>query len=991
MIRRRAFLKSASSLPFVLMTSSITAIPVRKLPQPDRVPDAVKAYQWPRRPLTQPIFEHSMACRYQKKAVTASRTIDDMERNLPWHMDGPGLLEYTTDRAKSGRRSMRLTMQARDEAWIQSHRRPDGSFEGGLFGGFTSVNLQFAAAQDWSTFNRISLWVYVHPSDAPNFQLMIRFVDRGDYSGYPLSLDRTHWQHALKAGEWNHVVWEIPELKRDEVVSFSICHFVRGILPGMDREVVYDIDDIQLQHVQVEPYAGWSVPAGKIALNHVGYLPLDQKRAILSGLTAATFDVLSADGKHKIASLPVRHERTAKGDFALLDFSSVQAPGRYILRAGDSSTQPFEISDRLWSGPLEKNFNYWYAVRCGIDVPGVHFAAHYDVTATYDGVTKVINGGWYDAGDTFQMTSRTHDILLGMLALYEQMDGKLPTSEFTARVLEELRWGLCWALHVRFGHGIRCAGFQTRFYSDNIRGNADDVTGSVSFDAGENLHFAAVGSAAARILRGSDPLLADRCLAAAREDYDATHPKLPDLASVPRAEVAWGAMAAIELFGLTGESVYARDAKAFGAVLLASQERSFVGGKSITGYFYENGQRKAVAHEAHTSAEEAPLVALSKLCRAFPDDSAWADWYAAGLIYGEYFAKSGAALSAPFFHLPNSVYAEGEADALVRDGMLEQISPDVFAMRKEQVLEQIRGGTLVSTTLRLRTFPVWSRMTGVNSAPVHFRGSTQVQLAATVAVAATAGLRQNSELERLARAQLDWVFGGNPLSQSMMFGEGYDFQSHWVGCFTEIVGSLPVGIDARADDTPYYPAANTPTFKEQWGLCSGKFLWAMSYLALPARVTGYAKERTIFRDTAGRITDVPSGVYAVNLPAGRYEVRCGSLVRSISLIGGTNRSLDLDPANAIMIVAQHELQGRKVNFTLQCTGAGAHVIDLRASNINLEKFQSGIDFSSNISQIVKISGELKNVDMPWVLIIIPDDKTEEFVECFGDISDGRWK
>src|ERR1039458_4213321 len=108
---------------------------------------------WPRRPLMEASDQNSLYSRYLSKQVYESMVVDDMETDRPWSVYGIGTMAYTSERAKSGKRSLRFRTNKRDDAYIRDNRK-DGSFVG-VQGGYAGMRLKLEQPQDWSRFNRI--------------------------------------------------------------------------------------------------------------------------------------------------------------------------------------------------------------------------------------------------------------------------------------------------------------------------------------------------------------------------------------------------------------------------------------------------------------------------------------------------------------------------------------------------------------------------------------------------------------------------------------------------------------------------------------------------------------------------------------------------------------------------------------------------------------------------------------------------------------------
>ena len=143
--------------------------------------------------------------------------------------------------------------------------------------------------------------------------------------------------------------------------------------------------------------------------------------------------------------------------------------------------------------------------------------------------------------------------------------------------------------------------------------------------------------------------------------------------------------------------------------------------------------------------------------------------------------------------------------------------------------EQVLNGVKVGEHHYVRLFPVW----------FEFRGNHGTVLTQAKAISAAAHLRGNFELASLAQQQLQWVVGRNPFVQSTMWGEGYDYAPQYTAMSGDIVGSLPVGIQAhRNADQPYWPAENCHNWKEVWVHPVARWFCLMRDLAGPAQISG---------------------------------------------------------------------------------------------------------------------------------------------------------
>ena len=157
-------------------------------------------------------------------------------------------------------------------------------------------------------------------------------------------------------------------------------------------------------------------------------------------------------------------------------------------------------------------------------------------------------------------------------------------------------------------------------------------------------------------------------------------------------------------------------------------------------------------------------------------------------------------------------------------------SPITPEAARATALRMFDEGTHLHPDYRLRAFPLW---------PDHiFHGNTNIQLTVAAGLTAAMHLRNQPDLQTLVARQLQWVFGGNPFAQSLMYGEGYDFQPQFMVALPDIVGAVPVGINSLHNDAPFWSTVSQFTFKEMWIVPTSRLLQTLAAIAVPARVQG---------------------------------------------------------------------------------------------------------------------------------------------------------
>jgi hypothetical protein len=202
----------------------------------------------------------------------------------------------------------------------------------------------------------------------------------------------------------------------------------------------------------------------------------------------------------------------------VLDFSEVRKPGTYVIKAGGTLTRSFKIGEDAWRSSIWKAINFMYSERCGAEIPGIHGICHQDVYTIHDDKRIILNGGYHDAGD-LSATGNTPGMVYALLSLAESMTRQSQDPVLRDRLLEEARWGLHWVLKTRFGDGYRSTGQLVSYWTDGIMGTADDRFGNAVNDPEWNFRVSGVEALAARVLKESDPELANRSLAIAKEDW----------------------------------------------------------------------------------------------------------------------------------------------------------------------------------------------------------------------------------------------------------------------------------------------------------------------------------------------------------------------------------------------------------------------------------------------------------------------------------------
>ena len=735
-------------------------------------------------PLEEAHPERSMLARWAQKEVLDARLLDDMEEARWTVREGKPELSYTRERSVDGVQSLRQRVSLVDWDHIldPAERTPWDSFQGEQ-GGWTCVALEFEEPQDWRAYNRISLWVYIHPSRNPNVSFALDVVNATP-DGTLTPSRETNLD--IPQGEWHQVLWELDGVPRDQVLRFEICQTCTGYDRSLgEQDVTLDFDKLELQRVEPDHFEGWDLPVGQFAFAHTGYRPTDPKVALAGPGQADVFTLETVQGKVVFSGEALRIAH--KGyEYRRLDFSGFRQKGSYRLRYGDALSEAFPIGREVWKEPFRSALNFYFCQRCGYPVPGIHGVCHQDAQGT-DGEKKIgVNGGWHDAGDLSQGFWRT---AYGCYALLDALADVPGDRELRRRLSEEARWGLDWLLKVRFPDGRHISWTTLRYYSDNAIGTPDDVVSQAGFVPWEVFQGVAVFLKALQNLRLTSE---ERTTfeEAARVDWEAVMKR--GWPSASYLDASWGAIASAAMYQRFQEERYRQAALHFGQLLLQCQETESVDGISLTGYFYTDPSRSQRLHDYHAAFNEAMMLAYAALCRAFPDESA--PYRTGARLFLDGYLKPGSKQAAPFDLLPAGIFTKAET--------------------------ALQPGTDLGGDLVLRTFPVWQDHI--------FHGATNFHLSQAWALAVAADLLEDREAWALVQEQLEWVLGRNPFSASLMYGVGYNYAPDFVYCTRNIVGALPVGVDSFHDDAPFWNGTANATSHEIWVEPVSRFVGTLS-------------------------------------------------------------------------------------------------------------------------------------------------------------------
>jgi len=628
---------------------------------------------------------------------------------------------------------------------------------------------------------------------------------------------------SLENRKWNHCTLNIGGYPRGKDGELRFSASLRGRDLTTGDSCRFYIDSILLQRTAgLPPEKGW-MPE-EMVLPTAGYTPDGPKTAILPDRFSGSFRLEDLQGKTVFRG-HVRETETTLGRFGVADFSAFSREGEFVLKTGDEVSHPFRIARNLWESSAWKAANFLFCQRCGYPVPTVHGSCHLDLLAHHGDVALSFGGGWHDAGDLSQQSLQTGDVTYALLEASERLREQAPA--LSARLREEALWGLDFILRTRFGDGYRATSVGLLIWQDGLLGSFDDIhTVRVHNNAFDNYLQAGYEAYAARVLT-EDPALQDYLRRTAQADFGFAREKfLRDgfdrfiypyehsyntSRSQYMATVSW---AASQLYRLTGEEVYAREAAEAIRYTLDCQETE----GPLSGFFYRDSERRSVVHYIHQSREQLYMQAVTELCLTQPDHPDHGRWVSCVRRFGDYL-KELMPYTAPYGMIPSGVYLPDEYQDTDNFYALHLFPP---ADAPERYARQLEEGVKLDGGRYVKRFPVWFNI---------FNGNNAVLLSLGKSAALCGHLLEDPVLLDIAREQLYWMLGKNPFGQSMVYGEGWNYPDMDNFSSGVEVGMMPVGIRTYEDtDQPYWPQVNNACYKEVWVTVAGKYLSLLSEL-----------------------------------------------------------------------------------------------------------------------------------------------------------------
>jgi endoglucanase len=296
---------------------------------------------------------------------------------------------------------------------------------------------------------------------------------------------------------------------------------------------------------------GVNVPAIKV--DTVGY-PTKWKKVAIANVEPLPNSAVLEDEKgtavHTFSAADISSrgvDAASKDPVWQLDFSSVEAPGRYRVRVGSARSDVFEIGDAAYARALvaAQKFFYFQRTRTALVEPFAEWEGskylrpqpshvHADVGWDLEDYPQKkrkwnVLAGWHDAGNYDMYVPSTAPTAQALLMAYEAhpevfRDGDLNIPESkngVPDVLDEAKWGLDWVLSVQEKES---GAFRTREavmqWSPDLPADQDRTERWIAGPSTSSTAKAVAALAmAARVYRKHDPAFAKRAAEAAQKGW----------------------------------------------------------------------------------------------------------------------------------------------------------------------------------------------------------------------------------------------------------------------------------------------------------------------------------------------------------------------------------------------------------------------------------------------------------------------------------------
>ncbi len=307
-----------------------------------------------------------------------------------------------------------------------------------------------------------------------------------------------------------------------------------GVLPEheiyLDNVVLELVDDSKVDYSATQGYEA------SIITNQIGYKPGAKKTAVFRNTEGGSFSVVNAETDEVVFTGEMEGPKNnvqAKETNYIGDFTSVTAPGKYVVKAdGLDDSYAFEIGEDVYNNLLDASVKMLYLQRCGTEVVDNDFghpSCHDTMATIYKTSDKIdVNGGWHDAGDYGRYIVAAAKAVADLLYSYDAAPeihsdniGIPESGNGIPDILDEVRYELEWMLKMQdktdggVYHKVTCENFPGYVMPEDETKPLIVMPKSTTATA----DFAASMAMAYEFYKDIDAEFADTCLDAAKLAY----------------------------------------------------------------------------------------------------------------------------------------------------------------------------------------------------------------------------------------------------------------------------------------------------------------------------------------------------------------------------------------------------------------------------------------------------------------------------------------
>jgi len=205
-----------------------------------------------------------------------------------------------------------------------------------------------------------------------------------------------------------------------------------------------------------------------IAVNQVGFVPSVPKKCVVSVQEKTEFRVINLGSGDTIYRADLQISKGDFGRYGVGDFSAVDLPGTYYIKAGSSRSYPFRVGHDAYDHVIQMIVRYFSLQRCGPSTTGYLAPCHMDDGVRLDnGKHQDVTGGWHDASDLRKWVGATIYGMIGLIRLYEVLNPAWDQGQ----VMDELRWGNRYFLSMQEPEGYVMSHTRTAWTTGWEKGN----------------------------------------------------------------------------------------------------------------------------------------------------------------------------------------------------------------------------------------------------------------------------------------------------------------------------------------------------------------------------------------------------------------------------------------------------------------------------------------------------------------------------------------